>query len=185
MEKELLFALISSVFLIIGVVPYFRDVIGWRTFPHPFSYFVWFILTGFNTGVLFLQWEYISFVPALLNTFSCIIFTLYGIRVLKKIQINSFDYTFLVLALLLLPFYFYTKDLLLTVIFSVIIDFLGYLPTIKKWWLTPWTESILIYFMSAVGQVATLLSLSRDSKISKMHSSGDIFSLRISPFSSW
>ena len=158
MNKELFFALISIVFFFIGILPYFRDVLKWKTFPHPFSYFVWFILTGFNTLVLLLKWEYISLIPAILNTLSCLTFTFYGIRTIKNIRINSFDYIFLLFALLLLPFYFYTRDVLLTVIFSIIIDFLGYLPTIKKWWLQPWAETLFTFLVIGLAQLFIVFS---------------------------
>lgn len=160
MEKEIVIASISSIFYFIGIFPYFRDVLSWRTLPHPFSYFVWLVLTGFNSSILILQWEYISFIPAILNTISCLIFTIFGIRAMKKIQINHFDFIFLLSALLLLPFYFYTKDLLLTIILSVVIDFLWYLPTIKKWWLQPWSETLFTFFIIGISQFLIIFAQS-------------------------
>lgn len=158
METITTVAIISSVFYFVGILPYFRDTLKWRTLPHPFSYFVWFILTGFNTGVLFFQWEYTSLIPAALNTLSCIIFTYYGIRAWKNIEINSFDYGFLILALLLFPFYLYTRDILMTVILSVLIDFLGYLPSFKKWWLQPWSETLFTFFIIGIAQLLILFT---------------------------
>lgn len=158
MEKEVLIASISSIFYFIGIFPYFRDVLSWRTLPHPFSYFVWFILTGFNTYVLFNQSEYIALFPAFLNTVSCIIFTYYGIKSYKKIRVNIYDYIFLTGALCILPFYFYTKDVLLTVILSIVIDFLGYLPTLKKGWILPWTETLFTFFILGVAQLLILFT---------------------------
>ncbi len=158
MEKELFFALISIFFYIIWTVPYFRDVLRWRTLPHPFSYFVWFILTGFNTLVLLWQKEYISLIPALLNTLSNIIFTMYGIKSFRKIQINYFDYIFLVWALLLLPFYFYTQNVFLTVILSIGIDFLGFLSTLKKWWNQPWSETLFTFLVIGLSQLLILFT---------------------------
>ena len=71
MEKELIFALVSTALFMLAVIPYWRDVFKGITFPHPFSYLVWFLLTGFNSYILFIGEEYISFVPALINTLSC------------------------------------------------------------------------------------------------------------------
>ena len=153
MNPTVTMAIISCVFYLIGTLPYLRDTVKWRTLPHPFSYFVWLILTGFNTIVLGMQWESIAIIPAILPTISCFVFTIYGIRVWKQIQINSFDYGFLILALLLLPFYFYTQDILLTVIFSIIIDFLWYLPSLKKWWLQPWSETLFTFLMIGFAQL--------------------------------
>lgn len=158
MEKELLIAGMSSIFYFVGIFPYFRDTLSWKTLPHPFSYFVWCILTGFNTYVLFIQSEYIALFPAILNTISCIIFTYYGVKSYKKIQINTYDYIFLIGALGMFPFYFYTKDILLTVILSVVIDFLGYLPTLKKGWILPWAETLFTFFIIGIAQLLILFT---------------------------
>ncbi len=158
MEKELLFALISIAFFFIGIIPYFRDVIKEKTIPHPFSYIVWSILTWFNSYVLYTQQEYISLVPAIISTISCIILTIYGFRMFKRIQINFLDYTFLLLAFLVFPVYLITQDALKAVIFTIIIDFLAYLATIKKWWLQPWTETIFTFFIVWVNHGLIILT---------------------------
>lgn len=147
MEKEVIFALISTALFFIGIIPYFRDVIKKRTIPHPFSYIVWGILTGFNSYILYTQNEHISLIPTVISTISCMVLTIYGFKMFRLIQINTLDYLFLSLAILVFPLYFLTEDALKAVIFTVIIDFLAYLATIKKWWLQPWTETIFTFLI--------------------------------------
>jgi hypothetical protein len=74
MEKEVVFALISILIYLIGIIPYWRDVIRGRTLPHPFSTGVWAILVGFTSYVLYISGEYLAFIPSLLMTFSLLIF---------------------------------------------------------------------------------------------------------------
>lgn len=161
MEKEVLFALISILIYLIGIIPYWRDVIRGRTLPHPFSTGVWAILVGFNSYVLYISGEYLAFIPSLLMTFSLLIFWIgYGIRSFRKISINWFDYLCLVLSVILLLYWKISWDVLNTVILTMIIDLIAYLPIFKKWWIAPWTETIWAYFLSGVNQIFTILALS-------------------------
>lgn len=161
MEKELIFALISTGIYLIGAIPLWRDIIRTRTIPHPFTYTVWLILVWFNVYVLLWGWEVYSLIPTTLMVFSLVFGTIWGIRWIRKIFINWFDYLCIFLSVVLIIYWVIERNTLNTVILTVAIDILAFLPTFKKWWLQPWTESILVYFMSAVGQVFTILSLSQ------------------------
>ncbi len=161
MEKELLFALISTLIYLVGIIPYWSDVIKGRTYPHPFTTWVWSVIVGFNTYVLFIAWEYYSFVPSLIMTFSLLFFWVwFWIMYFKKIHINWFDYLCLASTLLLLAYWWLSKNILHTVILTMIIDFIAFLPVFKKWWLQPWTETVFAYFMSWVNQIFTIWALS-------------------------
>lgn len=160
MEKELGFALISTGIYLIGAIPYWKDVFAGRTIPHIFTYIIWCILVGFNVFVIWKNHEYYALIPNLLMLISLTFATLYGIGRMRLLSINWFDYICLGLWFWLIFYWIYSWNILNTIIFTAIIDFVAFLPTFKKWWLQPWTESILIYFMSAVGQIFTLLSLS-------------------------
>lgn len=160
MEKELLFALISTAIYLIWVIPYWRDIVSGRTTMHIFTYWLWWILVSFNVLVLLKNSEHYALIPSGLMWISLTWATLLWFFHLKKIIINWFDWVCLSLWIFLIIYWFLSKNILNTVILTLIIDFIAFLPTFKKWWLQPWTESILIYFMSAIGQIATLLSLS-------------------------
>lgn len=161
MEKELLFSLISTAIYLIGILPYWRDVVIGRTFPHPFTTSVWAIIVGFNTYVLFIKWEYYSFVPSLIMTLSLIIFWVgYWSYYIKKISINWFDYLCLILALFLLWYWWYAQNILHTVILTLIIDWIAFLPVFKKGWIAPWTETVFAYFMAGINQIFTFFALS-------------------------
>ncbi len=168
MEKELLFALISTGIYLTGAIPLWRDILKWRTIPHFFTYIVWLVLVSFNIYVLFSNKEFITLIPIGLMGSSLIFGCIFALRWIKKIHINWFDWICLSLATLLLIYYYFSRNIINTVILTAIIDLIAFLPTFKKWWLQPWTESILVYFMSSVSQVATLLSLSGFANIENM-----------------
>ncbi len=160
MEKEVTFAIISTWLYIIWAIPYWKDVFKWRTIPHVFSVFVWLILVWFNCYVLWLNKEWLWFIPSILMAISLLFGVIYWIKLFKQVLINWFDYLCLWLAGWLLVYYFFSGNITNTVVLSMIIDFVAFLPTFKKWWLQPWTESILIYFLAWINQIFTLLALS-------------------------
>ncbi len=160
MEKETLFAIISIIIYLVGIIPYWRDVIIGRTYPHPFSTGVWSILVWFNTYVLYMSGEYLAFLPSLVMTFSLIFFWVgYGIKQFRKIHINWFDYLCLWLSGILILYWFLSGNILNTVILTMIIDFVAFLPVFKKWYLHPWTETIWATLLAGVNQIFTLLAI--------------------------
>lgn len=126
---------------------YWRDVLRWRTKPHPFSNIIGLTLVGFNFYVLLMRGEYYSLIPLFPLLFSICVFGIgYGIRWMKYIHINWFDYLCFSLAIVMLLYWYFTKNILNTVIFTCIIDVITFLPVIKKSWLLPWTETSLAWF---------------------------------------
>jgi hypothetical protein len=178
MEKELVFALIGTGIYLIGAIPYWNDVLKWRTTPHIFTYIIWWILVGFNVFVIWKNHEYYTLIPNWLMLISLTCATLFWLKWMKFVSINWFDYTCLGLWFGLILYWLVSWNVLSTVVLTAIIDVVAFLPTFKKWWLQPWTESIFIYFMSAVGQIFTLLSLSLGFRTMRIWYSGDTYFLR-------
>ena len=168
MEKEFIFALISTAIYLIGAVPYWIDLVKWKNIPHIFTYGLWFVLVSFNLYVLFDNQEWYALIPSVIMFLSLIFWCIYGILRFKQIQINWFDWLCGFLWVVLIVYWFISKDVLNTTILTLIIDFIAFLPTFKKGWIVPWTETIIVYFMSAVWQIATILSLSSFENIESM-----------------
>ena len=160
MNKEFFFAIISTVIYLMGAIPYWKDLIIWRTIPHIFTYVLWWILVGFNLFILIENREYYSSIPAWLMFASLTFWCFFGILRFQKILVNWFDWMCLGLWILLIGYWCVSRNSLNTVILTLILDCIAFLPTFKKWWIQPWTETVIMYFMSSIGQLATLLSLS-------------------------
>lgn len=159
MEKELLFALISTWLLLIGIVPLWRDIIKGRTIPHPFTVGIWTILVGINIYILYENEQFISMImPAVL--FVCLFWeTIVGFIKKKNISMNWFDYVCLILSSLCIIYLIIYKNLYYTAIFTAIVDFIAILPTFKKSWLQPWTETAWNFFIGWVSQLFTVLAM--------------------------
>jgi hypothetical protein len=72
---------------------------------------------------------------------------------------NWFDGLCLSLAIGTIIYFLITRNTLHTVISTVLIDALAFLPTWKKGWLSPWTETAWNYFIGGMAQLFVILSL--------------------------
>lgn len=159
MPKELLFALISTTLLLMGALPLWRDIFRGRSIPHPLTKWIWLILVGLNAYVLLEAHEYSSLIPTGFLFLELLGEMLIGIMMIQRISMNWFDGFCLVLAILAILYFFYTGNILNTVISTMIIDGIACLPTFKKWWIQPWTETTLSYSIGAFAQWFTILAL--------------------------
>ncbi len=159
MEKEVIFSLISTLLLIIGIAPLWRDIIWWRTIPHPFTKWIWLILLSINLYILYANSQFIPMIaPAIMwicLAWECLV----GIWKLKKLSMNWFDFLCLTLSFLCLLYLIFFRNLQNAAILTIIVDFIAMLPLFKKWWLQPWTETTWTYFISWVSQLFIILSL--------------------------
>ncbi len=159
MEKELLFSLISTTILIIGITPLWRDIIRWLTIPHPFTVWVWLILVSINIYILFENQQYIAMIAPIVLWICLAWETTVGIRKIWKISINWFDYLCIFLSFSCVLYLILFKNLENTAIFTAVIDFIALLPTFKKSWLQPWTETAWSFFIGWFSQLFTILAL--------------------------
>lgn len=159
MNTKLIFALISTWLLLIGILPLWRDIINGRTIPHPFTVGIWSVLVAINIYILYINSQFIGMVmPTIL--FICLSWeTIVGLLKKKNISMNWFDYICLTLASLCIIYLIIFKNLYYTAIFTAIVDFIAILPTFKKSWLQPWTETAWYFFIGSISQLFTVLAM--------------------------
>jgi hypothetical protein len=159
MSLTLLFVILSVIIYLMGFIPYMYHVFHGRVVPHAFSWTVWAILWAVNTlGLIQNEWvSYVSLSPlvsTVVVTFGAIIWWYY----IKKIDISSFDYICLFLALFVIWIaYFYWLSQ--AIIPSIFVDLLLLTPTVKKFWRTPRSEDISWWLGAAISRFFLLLSL--------------------------
>jgi hypothetical protein len=159
MEKEAIFALISTVIYLIAVFPYLRDVLSWKTLPHPYSYLIWTIVLLISVSVLLYSGEYVASIPGITSAIISGIWCFYGFKSYWNLPINWFDKSCLLLALGTVIYGVLTRDFFNTIILAICIDLLAFLPTFKKWWILPWSETIITWFLAWIQYIFMLLAL--------------------------
>lgn len=153
-----IYVIIASIFALIGNYSYLRDVMTKKVKPHPYTWFVWSIVSGITFFGQVVKGAGIGAVPtgiAELCTLFIFVFSLqYGFK-----NITRSDTYYLFFALLGLFAWLFLRDPTLSVIIVVLIDVVAFIPTLRKTQLHPTSESPVLYSMNVARHILTLLSL--------------------------
>ncbi len=152
------FAIIAAGLAIWANSGYLKDVITQRVKPHPYTWFLWSIVSGVVFFGQLVKGAGVGIIPTFFAEIFTIIIFFFSLKYGFK-NIRKTDHYFLLIALLgLLPWYF-TKDPTLSVIIVVIIDLIAFMPTVLKTWNKPKSENPYFYEINIVRHILSLLSL--------------------------
>ena len=152
-----------------GNVPYLKDIISKRVEPHPYTWFVWSLVSCI---IFFGQWASgagIGAIPTAASEIFTIIIFLFSLQYGFK-KIHPIDTLFLFICLLGLIPWILTKDATVSVIIAVTIDLCAFVPTIRKTWQHPKTETPLLYSMNVIRHILMLFSLQAYNVATTLHS---------------
>ncbi|MDD5068393.1 MAG: hypothetical protein PHS53_02570 [Candidatus Pacebacteria bacterium] len=159
MSIKLLFGIVASIFSIACFAPYFRDVFLKKTNPHSYSWLVWSILQSVGVLAILSDRGGYGVLGLGIGAFLCTCMFLLSLKYGTK-NITKFDTICLVGSLIAIGIWLFEKNALHSVILISIIDFVGFLPTYRKGYEEPFTETISTYFMSALAVVFDIFALS-------------------------
>lgn len=166
--KEII-VVVAALLAVIGNVPYLRDVIKGKVEPHAYTWMVWSIVSAI---VFFGQVAKGAGIAALATgaseIFTIIIFFFSLKRGFK--HVTRVDTVFLCLALLGLVPWILSHDPTISVVIAVSIDFIAFMPTLRKTWQNPGTETSLLYSMNALRHVLILSVLDAYNVATMLHS---------------
>jgi len=142
---------ISAVALtFIAYVPYYRDILRGKTHPHVYSWGLWGLLTilivalqiksgGAGTATL------VTAAAGLL----CLGVIILGLKNGKR-DITKSDTVVAVLALIAMGFWLIADQPVLSIILVVIADILAFIPTVRKSWKKPYSETLSLYITNTL-----------------------------------
>ncbi|MBI5038150.1 MAG: hypothetical protein HZC01_05610 [Candidatus Kerfeldbacteria bacterium] len=158
MGLKILFAAISSLVGIACFVPYLRDIFKNKTKPHSYTWLVWTIIQITGVVAMLSAGASIGVASLLIGAILCgYIFILslrYGTR-----NITVFDTVCLIGALTAIFIYAFLRNPLLSVIMISLVDLVGFLPTFRKAYLEPESETASNYLLSGISSTFALGAL--------------------------
>lgn len=158
MDIGLLLAISAIIIYIIGAFPYMYDTVKGKVIPHPFSWGVWLILISLNLSTLYTSdvWWW-AFLPIIVRMSFILFWTISWIILIKKININWFDYLCLFLSIISILVFYSWVDY--AVFITIITAMFVIAPTIKKIWNNPKSEDVFLWFCVFLSQALLLLSI--------------------------
>ena len=166
---KIILVVVASLLALLGNIPYLRDVIKGKVKPHPYTWFIWTIVSCVVFFGQVAKGAGIGAIPtAVSEVFTLIIFLFslkYGFKNPPKI-----DKYFLVLALLGLIPWLLTKDPTISVVIVVIIDLIAFIPTLRKTYIHPKSETALLYGTNTSRHLLALGALGSYNIATMLHS---------------
>jgi len=168
MIKEAL-VVVASLLALVGNIPYLKNVITKKIKPHPYTWGVWSIVSCVVFFGQVAKGAGIGAIPtAVSEIFTIIIFLFslkYGFKNPPKI-----DKYFLILALFGLIPWILTKDPTISIIIVVSIDLIAFIPTLRKTYCHPKSETPLLYGTNALRHSLALGALGSYNIATMLHS---------------
>jgi len=140
LENKEVLGLIAVILSVVGFIPYIISIYKGTTKPHVFSWIVWFIATAI---IFFAQVTANGGPGAWATGVSAVLVALITVLAYKRqadISITKSDWICFIIALLALPFWFFTSDPFWAVLILSAVDFLAFIPTVRKTYHDPYSE---------------------------------------------
>ncbi len=157
-DSKSLISIVAIVLIFIGYIPYVRDIFLRKTKPHIFSWFLWTLVTfviyalqrdaGAGAGA------WVTLTLALLLGAICMLALKYGTR-----DIHPSDVALLICALLALPLWIIVHQPVLSIILLCCIDMCAFIPTVRKSWHDPYSETLSLYVITTARHALSIFAL--------------------------
>lgn len=148
-DIKTILAILWIIICFVWYVPYFRDIIKGTTKPHSFSWFIWWVLIGLG---FFIQLSEGGGLASWVNGVTsalCFVVALFWV-VKKDFSYTKLDWTCLILALVSIGLLILTKNPFYTVLLISFTDFLWFIPTYKKVYHHPYSETLSTWYLMNV-----------------------------------
>jgi len=149
---------LSAIVTIGGAVPYILAIIRGTTKPRVVSWFTWTLLTGIAAAASLSDHQYAAGILSLSATFEVGLIVILGL----KHGDRKFDKTDIICqaaALVGLALWLVFNSPGIAVLASMVIDFIGCIPTIKHSWQKPHEETWFTFALSSLGGGLALLAV--------------------------
>lgn len=152
-------AVLATLLVVFGAFfPYIRDILKKTTKPHAYTWLIWAITQGTAVAGLLYGgggWGGLLLVVGTISVFIVFLLSLkYGTK-----NITKSDTAILISAFLAIIVWWQLNQPLLSVLMVTAIDLLGYIPTFRKTFEEPWTETPSSWTIFSIGNVLSIFAL--------------------------
>jgi len=141
-----------------GYIPYIRDVIRGKTHPHAYSWFMW----ATTSLVIFgLQLKGAAGIGAFVTLAAVVVtYLIFGLGLkFGKADITKVDTFFLALAVIAAGLWLVADRPILSAVLLTTAETLAFIPTIRKSWRKPYSETLSSYVLNTLRFGLALLAL--------------------------
>lgn len=152
------FIYLGIVFHIVAYYIYLRSMIFGQTRPNLVSWFIWMLAPFIGVFFQLKAGAGLSVIPIFMAGFGPLIVVFVSLVIKNGYwKINLFDIICGICALISLVIYIITHNAAVSILFAILADALAFIPTFKKSWNFPETESAYAYACTIVSNTLGLL----------------------------
>lgn len=156
-DIKLLIAITATIIVVIGYIPYFKDIFSRKTKPHLYTWLIWAITMGTATVALLYGGGKFGAIALIVGTI--LVFTVFGLSFKYGTKdITKKDAIALIVALLAIVVWWQLKNPLISILMISFIDGLGFIPTFRKTYKNPYSETISFWILMAIADVLIMIS---------------------------
>jgi hypothetical protein len=130
-------------------IPYYRDILKGKTHPHVYSWSLWGLLTVLLVALQIKGGAGPATWVTAAAGILCIGVVLLSLKGGKK-DITTSDTIVAILSLIAIGFWLVADQPVVSIILVIIADGLAFIPTIRKSWHKPYTETLSLYVTNAL-----------------------------------
>ena len=163
------FAILAALLAIAGNLPYLWDIVKGRIQPHPYTWLVWTLVSGIVFFGQLAKGAGIGALPTAASEIFTLIIFLFSLKYGFK-GITKTDTAFLALAIFGIGLWILTNEPAYSVVIAVGIDLIAFVPTLRKTWQYPSTETPILYGSNVLRHILALFSLQAYNIATMLHS---------------
>lgn len=158
MNIKLILTIIATLIGVIAFFPYLRDTFSLKTKPHAYTWLIWAITQ--STAVFGIWyggggWGALNLTVGTLFVIAVFLFSLkFGTK-----NITGSDTAILIAALLAIVVWWQLKQPLISIFMVSVIDVIGYVPSFRKSYQEPWSETLISWILFSASNLFAILAL--------------------------
>lgn len=158
MDTKIILTIIATIIGVAAFFPYLRDIFSLKTTPHAYTWLIWAITQG--TAVFGIWyggggWGALNLTVGTLFVIAVFLFSLkYGTK-----NITKSDTAILIVALSAIVVWWQLDKPLISVIMVSAIDVIGYVPSFRKSYQEPWSETLISWILFSVSSIFAISAL--------------------------
>jgi hypothetical protein len=153
-----LFLVASVIITLLSSAAYIRDILRGTTKPNIVSWLTWTLITGVATIAEFAAGEWTTGIFTLSAVIETALIVILGLKY-GYAKYSRFDVVCQIGALVGFILWWLFNSPTVAIVSSVIIDFIGALPTVRHSWIAPHEETWIAFALASLGGVLALGAL--------------------------
>jgi hypothetical protein len=159
MDIKTILGIVGGICIAGSFIPYIRDIMKSDTEPHVYTWFIWSV-THMIAALAILEGNGGVFAALSVATGGILSLTIFFMSLKRGTKnITTFDTVTLITAILAVVMWWKLDHPEWAIITIVFIDILGFVPTIRKTWHKPRSESMFAWSVYAFGNIAALFAI--------------------------